>query len=75
MDKKTENNIVLPQGRLAGESKDNHIIDENSIDVKSDVSSIRTDFEDVKHQLKMKLNSTLTHLYVEYCRIKKKEQN
>lgn len=59
MDKKAENNIVLPQGRMAGDSKDNHIIDENSIDVKSDVSSIRTDFEDIKHQLKMKLMAPL----------------
>ena len=43
MGNKTDNNIVLPQGRLAGEGRNNNMIDENRIDIKSDVSSTRTD--------------------------------
>ena len=54
MGNKTENNnIVLPQGRLAVESKNNNMIDENRTDIKSDVSSTRTDLEK-EQKLKMK---------------------
>lgn len=53
MGNKTDNNIVLPQGRLAGEGRNNNMIDENRIDIKSDVSSTRTDLEKEQNQLKM----------------------
>lgn len=56
MGNKTENNnIVLPQERLAAESRNNNMIDENRTDIKSDVSSTRTDLEKEQNQLKMKL--------------------
>lgn len=56
MGNKTENNnIVLPQERLAVESRNNNMIDENRTDIKSDVSSTRTDLEKEQNQLKMKL--------------------
>ena len=54
MGTKTENNnIVLPQERLAVESRNNNMIDENRTDIKSDVSSTRTDLEK-EQKLKMK---------------------
>lgn len=54
MGNKTENNnIVLPQERLAVESRNNNMIDENRTDIKSDVSSTRTDLEK-EQKLKMK---------------------
>ena len=43
--KAENNNIVLPQERLAVESRNNNMIDENRTDIKSDVSSTRTDLE------------------------------
>lgn len=56
MGNKTENNnIVLPQERLTVESRNNNMIDENRTDIKSDVSSTRTDLEKEQNQLKMKL--------------------
>ena len=56
MGNKTENNnIVLPQERLAVESRNNNMIDENRTDIKSDVSSTRTNLEKEQNQLKMKL--------------------
>ena len=56
MGNKTENNnIVLPQERLAAESRNNNMIDENRTDIKSDVSSTRTELEKEQNQLKMKL--------------------
>ena len=56
MGNKTENNnIVLPQERLAAESRNNNMIDENRTDIKSDVSSTLTDLEKEQNQLKMKL--------------------
>lgn len=54
MGNKTENNnIVLPQERLAVESRNNNMIDENRTYIKSDVSSTRTDLEK-EQKLKMK---------------------
>lgn len=54
MGNKTENNnIVLPQERLAVESRNNNMIDENRTYIKSDISSTRTDLEE-EQKLKMK---------------------
>ena len=54
-DKTENNNIVLPQERLAVESRNNNMVDENRTDIKSDVSSTRMDLEKEQNQLKMKL--------------------